>query len=118
MTMQNHNSAASRFISLLLLTTLAVAASAASIAAPPTDIRQKVLDYSDLDLNSMSGVRRVYARIRKAAEAVCGDQQVTGSRITQPDWRACYDRAVADAVAQLDEPALSAYHQRRVGAAG
>jgi UrcA family protein len=82
MTTQNHSLDASRFISLLLLTTLSSIASASSIAAPPTDTRQKVLDYSDLDLNSMSGVRRVYARIRKAAEAVCGDQQVIGSRIT------------------------------------
>lgn len=118
MTTQTHASAASRFISLMLLTTIAATGSAMSFAAPPTETRQTVLNYSDLNLNSMSGVRRVYARIRKAAEAVCGDRQVAGSRITQQDWRDCYDRAVADAVAQVDKPALNAYHQRRAGAAG
>ncbi len=117
MTTQNPAFAASRFISLLLLTTLAAAASASSVAAPPTDTRQTVLNYSDLNLSSISGVRSVYARIRKAAETVCGDRHASGSRITQQDWRDCYDRAVADAVARLDKPALNAYHQRRAGAA-
>lgn len=118
MTTQSHGFAASRCISLLVLTTLAAAASTSSIAAPPTDTRQTVLNYSDLNLNSTSGVRRVYARIRKAAETVCGERHAVGSRVTQQDWRDCYDRAVAEAVARLDKPALNAYHQRRAGAAG
>ena len=103
------------------LATIALAAAmpaSSALAASPNEVRQQSLNYSDLNLNSMSGVRRVYARIRKAASAVCGERQGVGSRITQRDWQDCYDRAVADAVAKLDKPALNAYHQRRAGAAG
>jgi UrcA family protein len=105
-------------IALLALTIVAGTSAENASSASSASVQQRVLHYSHLDLNSMDGVRVLYGRLRDAAEAVCGDRQRVGSRITSQDWRECRDRAISDAVARLDKPALSAYHQRRIATAG
>lgn len=72
--------------------------------------------FSDLDLNRAADVRVLYGRITVAAEQVCGPELVTGSRLPQPAWRRCVAEAVNSAVAQLDRPALNAYHHSHTAA--
>ncbi len=54
----------------------------------------------------------MYSRIRQAANAVCEslDSRVLG--FTEKH-RACVNQAIADAVASVDRPLLSQYHQLR-----
>lgn len=118
MDIQARNSTALAFMATAMLAIAAGTSAVPALAASPAPVAQQTLSYSHLDLNSTAGVRNLYGRIRKAAEAVCGPRQATGSRVTLQQWRDCRDRAVSEAVARLDKPALNAYHRRRAAAAG
>jgi UrcA family protein len=65
--------------------------------------------YSDLDISKMKGAKILYLRIRYAAEVLCESAATWGRK----DGQACVNRAVNDAVAQINRPLLSHYHQLR-----
>ena len=73
---------------------------------------QYVVRFADVDLSSIDGAITVYSRIRQAANAVCEslDSRVLG---LMEKHRACVNQAIADAVASVDRPLLSQYHQLR-----
>jgi UrcA family protein len=73
---------------------------------------QYVVRYADVDLSRIDGAITVYSRIRQAADAVCEsiDSRVLG---LMEKHRACVNQAIADAVASVDRPLLSQYHQLR-----
>jgi UrcA family protein len=76
--------------------------------APP----KRVVHFADLDLSRIEDVATLYARLRLAAHVVC---RPLDSRILLVDdeQRACMDKAIADAVAGVNRPLLSRYHQLR-----
>ena len=65
--------------------------------------------YSDLDVSKMNGAKTLYLRIRYAAEVVCESAATWGKKAGE----ACVSKAVNDAVARVDVPLLSQYHQLR-----
>ena len=65
--------------------------------------------YSDLDVSTMQGAKTLYLRIRFAAETLCESAATWG----QKEGQACVNKAVDDAVAQVNLPLLSQYHQLR-----
>jgi UrcA family protein len=73
---------------------------------------QYVVRFADVDLSRIDGAMTVYGRIRQAASAVCGslDSRVLG---LMEKHRACVNQAIADAVASINRPLLSQYHQLR-----
>jgi UrcA family protein len=73
---------------------------------------QYVVRYADVDLSRIDGAMTVYRRIRQAANAVCEslDSRVLG---LVEKHRACVNQAIADAVASVNRPLLSQYHQLR-----
>ncbi|HEY3809062.1 MAG TPA: UrcA family protein [Steroidobacteraceae bacterium] len=73
--------------------------------------------YADLDLNRPADVKTLYQRIRHAAYGACGERELTGSHLPLPSWQTCVRDAVDQAVAQLDRPALTAYHREHSEAA-
>jgi UrcA family protein len=85
--------------------------------ASAAEVRSLSVRYADLDLERPADVARLYQRIRGAAENVCGPRLLTGLNVPSPDYRRCFAAAVAQAVARVDRPALSAYHQQRLGLA-
>jgi UrcA family protein len=90
-----------------LFATAASAAESHSLSVP----------YADLDLDRPADVARLYQRIRRAAEDVCGPRLLTGSHVPEASYQLCFADAVAQAVARVDRAALSAYHQQRLGPA-
>jgi UrcA family protein len=70
--------------------------------------------YVDLNLDRPADVVTLYRRIANAAQDVCGPRELTGSHLPEPGYQLCFNDAVADAVARVDRPALSAYHQQRL----
>jgi UrcA family protein len=71
-----------------------------------------VVPFSDLDVSKIEGAKTLYTRLRYAAKVVCEPLESVSS------WgyarhRACMDKAIADAVASVDRPLLSQYHQLR-----
>lgn len=80
--------------------TTLIAAMAISIgpaAARDADQRpSKGVSFSDLDLSTAAGQRRLEARIDRAVRKICGaDRAITGSRITSREAMACYRQALA-----------------------
>jgi len=91
------------------------AAQASNVSKDPSATNeryQNVVRYSDVDLSRIEGAITVYGRIRQAANAVCEslDSRVLG---LAEKHRACVNQAIADAVASVDRPLLSQYHQLR-----
>jgi UrcA family protein len=72
-----------------------------------------LVHYSDLNLNRPRDVARLYARITLAADKLCGPRSLTGSYYKRADYESCYSDAVAQAVARVDQPSLSAYFRQR-----
>jgi len=82
---------------------------APALAAEAGDPLTKTIVYGDLNLNTADGARVLYARIRSAAHVVCAP--FDGRELSrQIRWQACYDQAMASAVAQIDKPQLTALH--------
>jgi UrcA family protein len=76
--------------------------------APPT----RVVHFADLDLSRIEGVTVLYARLRLAAQVVCRPLD-SSILLVDREHRACMDKAIADAVAGVNRPLLSRYHQLR-----
>ena len=78
------------------------------------DIPQVRVKYGDLNVNDAAGAAVLYRRIRTAATQVCdlpGTRDL--ARLQQVD--ACVARAVAEAVAAVDKPALTGVYQVKMG---
>lgn len=65
--------------------------------------------YSDLDVSTMPGAKTLYLRIRFAAETLCESAATWGKK----EGQACVDKAIDAAVAHVNLPLLSQYHQLR-----
>jgi UrcA family protein len=95
-----------------------VATSQARAAGPApafTEAASVVVGFAGLDLAQPAAVEALYRRLKQAAAEVCGDATHPGTRIVSASWRACTAKAVADAVAALDRPLLTAYHLQQTG---
>jgi UrcA family protein len=71
-----------------------------------------VVQFSDLDVSKIEGAKTLYARLRLAAQVVCTPLE-SASSWGERQHRACMDKAIADAVASVNRPLLSQYHQSR-----
>ncbi len=78
-------------------------------AGPPTGGRAVTVNYRDLNLSTLDGAITLYERLKGAARTVC-DGPLTGVAAYQ-EWRSCYDAAMADAVAKVNNPLLTAVHR-------
>jgi UrcA family protein len=77
-------------------------------AADPSGARSVTVSYRDLNLSTIEGATALYLRIRHAANSVCDEP---GAGIAQfQEWKSCYQAAIADAVAKVNSPLLSAVH--------
>ncbi|HUQ52496.1 MAG TPA: UrcA family protein [Gammaproteobacteria bacterium] len=82
--------------------------STASIGAPRVgEIATTTVKVADLDISTASGAETLYKRIVTAARVVCFDTDVKA-------MHACRARAVADAVARVGSPLLSAAHRSTI----
>jgi UrcA family protein len=82
------------------------------------ELQQSVtVHYADLNLDRSADVTKLYHRIAFAADSVCGPRALPGTHLVSSSYQRCYTDAVAQAVARVDRPALSAYHQQQLGTA-
>jgi UrcA family protein len=80
--------------------------------AAETDTPQTTVKYADLDLSNPAGAVALYARIQQAARQVCSP--LDGRDLTSKmQMASCVHKAIARAVAKVDQPALfDAYNAR------
>jgi UrcA family protein len=108
---------AARALTICMAATLGLSAADASAGTLSNDAsvtgaaRSEVVRFPDLDLSRIEGVAKLYRRIAHAARDVC-DPLDTQWHPTE--YRTCVDTAIADAVATLNRPLLSQYHQFRI----
>jgi UrcA family protein len=80
-----------------------------SASAEPSVKSQRV-GFADLDLSKPAGAQTLYKRIKAAARHVCGPVDRYAYTVSPQSFRQCYEKAIADAVAQVDRPSLTALH--------
>ena len=81
-----------------------------AFAATATEAPSVRVSYSELDLNKDAGVERLYARLRHAADQVCGNvdnRDLVAGRYREACVRAALDRAVE----QVHSARLTARHK-------
>jgi UrcA family protein len=96
---------------------LALGLTPAAAGADPDEALSRTVQFADLNLDRPEGVERLYGRIRGAAKAVCSPAEGKSLK-ERAIWRACFEQAVGNAVAEIDLPSLTAYHIARTGKTG
>jgi len=91
---------------------LALSSGAVCSAADGFGSPQVLVKYGDLNVSSQQGAVALYTRIRAAAERVCGpfDHRDLAAKTVV---NACIHKAISDAVAKVDQPALSAVYRAK-----
>ena len=91
---------------LVVAAALAVGMLAGVTHAAEAEVPAQTVRFQDLNLNTDAGVQVLYKRIHGAANQVCGNfnvRDLEGARI----HKACVERAVADAVATVNNQMLT-----------
>jgi UrcA family protein len=94
-------------LATLALTGAQLVCAADGAYAPP----QRLVDYSNLDLSTIEGVKDMHRRLHIAAEKVCGD--LDGPYLSLR--YACVRDAMSTAVQSVDNPLLTWYYARLAG---
>jgi UrcA family protein len=68
-----------------------------------------VVGFSDLDVSTIQGTKLLYARLNYAANVLCESAATWGRK----EGQACVNKAIDTAVARINRPLLSRYHQLR-----
>jgi UrcA family protein len=106
-----------RFHSLIAISLCGVLSS--SLAALPAaadsfEALKETVKFADLDTSRPQGAATLYRRIHAAAQKVCSPFE--GSSLSAKiHLDACVKKAVADAVAAVDQPALFAIYSAKMG---
>ncbi len=74
----------------------------------------RTVHYSDLDINTPAGAAVLYARIRNAAQQVCGDVDSRQLAVVAAA-KACVGRAVYSSVRTVNSPKLTSVYNSHVG---
>ena len=100
-----------RLITTAIFAALALSCAAVSVAG---DVPQTVVKFRDLNLSSPDGATALYGRIKVAAYEVCGSFDTDKRDLTDlTALNTCVHNAVRNAVAKVNEPALSAIYNSR-----
>jgi UrcA family protein len=76
-----------------------------------------VVNYDELDISNPEGLELLYTRIENAAMTVCGYDRLPKELARQRRPAACYHAAVDDAIKQVNQPTLTAYHRTKTKSA-
>jgi UrcA family protein len=115
--MNNTKTRAIRAITISMAMALGFGAAAARAGSPTglfvsDGVNKYVVRFSDLDLGKIDGAAALYNRLRRAAAVVCSPLDSPTLQFAF-QYRACVDHAIAGAVASVNRPMLSQYHESR-----
>ena len=103
-----------RLVAATILGTLTLGCAAVCVASDSGDVSHAVVKFGDLNLSSPDAAAVLYRRIRAAAYDVCGsfDTDIRDlPALSAQDT--CVHNAVRNAVAKVNQPALSAIYNAR-----
>jgi UrcA family protein len=115
--MNNSKPQAIRKITLSAVIALGFYAAVASAGTPHAQFvsdgaNKYIVRFSDLDLSKMDGAAALYVRLHQAARTVCNSLQSRDLPMAAK-YEACVQAAVTDAVASVNRPLLTQYHELR-----
>jgi len=115
--MKKTNIQAIRAVAICTAVALGFSAAGASAATSKIQfvsdgVNKYVVRYSDLDLSKIDGAAALYSRVSYAAAIVCNSLQSRNLGIAAK-YQACVAQAIANAVAGVDRPLVSQYHESR-----
>jgi UrcA family protein len=93
----------------ILLGTLSACADA-DAAQPGNVVATRRVKFGDLDVTRSAGAATLYSRIQRAAREVCEPAFASGAREVILLTHRCMEQSIARAVADVNAPALTAYH--------
>lgn len=101
---------AARRISWIAIGMAAASLLAIDAQAQDSQWPQTAVSYADLNLAVPADADRLYARLQKAANRVCGQFKAMDLRARQQQ-RKCYRESLAQAVATVDHAAITALYR-------
>lgn len=102
---------AKRYASLAMAVLAAsLTANFASAATPDDGPKQRVVNFSDLDLSRPQDAHRLYTRIKHAAREVCDNNPSSDLRLIKL-YETCLAKAINDAVAQVQSVQVAEIHR-------
>ena len=75
----------------------------------PIGATSQLVRFDDLNLAQKSDVSRLFNRVSVAADKVCGTRSLASHYNKMAVYEACYKDTVANVVAHIDRPELTAY---------
>jgi UrcA family protein len=87
------------------------AVTTASAQAPQEQPAQHAVRYSQADFADAKSVAALYKRLQRASQNVCEELQRPDAN-SRHKYRACYEKALADAVHEVNEQTLTALHNQ------
>ena len=99
-------------VAAVCLASVAVVAHADEAA---NGVPARIVHYSDLDINTRAGAAVLYARIRNAAQQVCGNVD-SRQLVVSAAVKACVNRAITTSVLAVNCPKLTSVYNSQVGA--
>jgi UrcA family protein len=103
-----------RLIATAILSALASSFAAICPAADSKETVSQVVKYGDLDVSNPQGAAKLYGRIVAAAENVCGKRSSSFHDLYfRSSVRDCMQKAIADAVTRVDQPAVLAVYNSK-----
>jgi UrcA family protein len=97
-------------MSLVLAVMMALASAASHGAAPAGALRQRVVNYSDLNLGDGADAATLYQRITHAAYQVCS-LPIPWDAYSASRVRTCIHAARARSVSEVNSPELTRYYE-------
>lgn len=75
--------------------------------------KSEKVSYADLNIDKDSGAQALYRRLQQASKRVCGVEsiKISGSVRAVMEQQRCYRNALDEAVAKIDNTALTEVHE-------
>jgi UrcA family protein len=105
----------SRSITSLMLAgfaALAYVAPCGKVVAEPAETLTRTVAFGDLNLDSDQGAKVLYARLRQAAQYVCGSSEDSRDLNRWAIRQTCVKNSLSDAVRQINKPLVTTLHNK------
>ena len=97
---------------VILMAALALPLTAFGAAPSHFEHASVKVSYADLNIDNEAGAKKLYLRLRNAAEEVCGigSDMKLGTRTASGRAKACYRQALDKAITEINHEQLSRIH--------
>jgi UrcA family protein len=96
------------FASMFAITFTGLAAAESAHSASADQVLTRTVAYGDLNIDTESGAKTLYARVQSAAHVVCAPLEGKGVS-ARVNWQACVDKSIDSAVSKINNHMLTSF---------